>query len=126
MNKKQTQNNYNKKLFILKKTKLIVTKDGWSENIINELLKNGVTRSDIVFYNHQLFSEWKGDLLVTSLKFKMLLKITINKNKETIIRKIIQNDTGRIRDVEIDNNGQIYIIIDDKNSSIFRITKDHL
>ena len=44
----------------------------------------------------------------------------------TIIRKIIQNDTGRIRDVEIDNNGQIYIIIDDKNSSIFRITKDHL
>ena len=85
-----------------------------------------IAPSDIVFYNHKLFSEWKGDLLVTSLKFKMLLKITINENKEPIIRKIIKNNTGRIRDVEIDNNGQIYIIIDDKNSSIFRITKDHL
>ena len=82
-----------------------------------------------------MFEKWKGDLLVTSLKFHMLVKIEINKsqivNEEIILRgcKIYRkpchgnNTLGRIRDIEIDKKGSIYIITDESESSLWRISK---
>ena len=69
------------------------------------------------------FKEWEGDLLVTSLKYKMLIKINMDNNQiinETILLK---DEIGRIRDVEIDTKGNVYLISDQKKSSLWKLTK---
>tara|TARA_Y100000590_G_scaffold418976_1_gene520313 strand:+ start:549 stop:1709 length:1161 start_codon:yes stop_codon:yes gene_type:complete len=91
-----------------------------------------IAPSNIQFYNGNLFTDWKGDLFVTSLKYHMLIKLQIENNKviseETILRgckmhkKPCQN-IGRIRDIEIGNDGTIYIISDEEESSLFKISK---
>ena len=94
-----------------------------------------IAPSNIQFYNGNLFNNWKGDLLVTSLKFHMLVKLDIENSKiinEQIILRGCKmynkschgNKTlGRIRDIEIDKKGRIYMITDESESSLWRITK---
>ena len=81
-----------------------------------------IAPSDIVFYQGNEFPEWSNDLLITSLKFKMLLKISIsdgNVSNETIILK---DKIGRIRDVDVNSKGEIFLISDESNSTIWKIT----
>ena len=91
-----------------------------------------IAPSNIQFYNGNMFEDWKGDLLVTSLKFHMLIKLEIKNNKvvneEIIFRgcKIHKepcHKIGRIRDIEIDKSGGIYIITDEPESSLWKIFK---
>ena len=94
-----------------------------------------IAPSNIQFYNGNMFKDWKEDLLVTSLKLHMLVKLEIKNsqivNEEIILRgcKIYKkpchgdSNLGRIRDIEIDNKGRIYIIADESNSSLWRISK---
>ena len=94
-----------------------------------------IAPSNIQFYNGSMFKEWKGDLLVTSLKFHMLVKIKIKNsqivNEEVILRGCKKykkschgnNTLGRIRDIEIDKKGRIYIITDESESSLWQISK---
>ena len=82
-----------------------------------------------------MFNDWEGDLLVTSLKFHLLVKLEIENsqivNEEIILRgcKMYKkpchgdNIVGRIRDIEIDKKGRIYIITDEPESSLWRISK---
>ncbi len=94
-----------------------------------------IAPSNIQFYNGNMFKDWGGDLLVTSLKFHMLIKLEIQDslivNEEIIFRgcKMFNkpchgnNTVGRIRDIEIDKNGSIYIITDEPESSLWKIYK---
>ena len=82
-----------------------------------------IAPSGIIFYQGDEFKEWEGDLLVTSLKYKMLIKINMDNNQiinETILLK---DEIGRIRDVEIDTKGNVYLISDQKKSSLWKLTK---
>ena len=82
-----------------------------------------IAPSDIVFYKGKTFKDWDEDLLVTSLKYKMLLRLDFENDKiinETIITS---GKIGRIRDVDIDVNGDIYLITDEYESSLWKLTK---
>ena len=92
-----------------------------------------IAPSNIQFYNGKIFADWKEDLLVTSLKFQMLIKLKIKNNKiedeEIILRSCRKHKKpchkiGRIRDIEIDKSGNIYIITDELNSSLWKINKN--
>ena len=91
-----------------------------------------IAPSNIQFYNGDMFEDWKGDLLVTSLKFHMLIKLEIKNNKvvneEIIFRgcKIHKEPCHKIRiirDIEIDKSGSIYIITDEQESSLWKFSK---
>ena len=91
-----------------------------------------IAPSNIQFYNGNMFEDWRGDLLVTSLKFNMLIKLKIENNKvvneEIIFRgcKLYKQpcyNIERIRDIEIDKSGGIYIITDKPQSSLWRLFK---
>tara|TARA_Y100001970_G_scaffold250837_1_gene323030 strand:+ start:1159 stop:2310 length:1152 start_codon:yes stop_codon:yes gene_type:complete len=91
-----------------------------------------IAPSNIQFYNSNMFENWKGDLIVTSLKFNMLIKLEINNNKVVNEKIILQgckkfedncNKIFRMRDIEIDENGAIYIITDKANSSLWKLSK---
>tara|TARA_B100001123_G_scaffold86756_1_gene99675 strand:+ start:676 stop:1830 length:1155 start_codon:yes stop_codon:yes gene_type:complete len=91
-----------------------------------------IAPSNIQFYHGNMFEAWTEDLLVTSLKFYMLIKLEIeNKkiiNEEVILRGCKMHEEpchniGRMRDIEIDKSGSIYIITDEPDSSLWKISK---
>ena len=77
----------------------------------------------INFYNGNEFSDWNGDLLVCATNTEMLIRLDFENNQ--IIRKeiIFENKIGRIRDFEIDKDGNIFLIVDGKETSLWKMTK---
>ena len=57
MKKQQNKINIKKKLIILEKTKTIVKNYGWSEKILNKLIKQGVSKSDLVYFFNNNYKE---------------------------------------------------------------------
>ena len=76
----------------------------------------------IKFYQGDAFPEWNNFLLVGSLKFQylsVLPRIEDGFGKEKIIFK---NKIGRIRDIEINEDGAIFLIADEYETSLFKLT----
>ena len=81
---------------------------------------------NINFYKGEVFPEWNGDLLVSATKSRMLAVLKFENNQIIDQRIIIKNNRniGRIRDFEIDYKGNIYLISDEKGSSIWKLYRD--
>jgi len=96
-------------------------KDKFDKPILSWVPSIGI--GQIAFYKGQTFNEWNGDLICAGTKFGLLFKLKYEKNK--IIKKeiIIDDKIGRIRDFEIDSKGDIYIILDEKNASLWKLSK---
>jgi len=82
-----------------------------------------IAPSDILFYKGNEFSNWEGDLLVTSLKYKMLIKLKIENGIITDELIILKDDIGRIRDVDINSKGEIFLITDEFDSHIWKLNR---
>ena len=76
----------------------------------------------IKFYQGNLFPEWNNSLLVGSLKFQylsILHRLEEGFGEEEIIFK---NKIGRIRDIEINQEGEIFFIADEYQTNLFKLT----
>ena len=77
----------------------------------------------MVFYKGEMFPEFSGKLLVSSLKFRSVYLVDLkNENpvKETVI---LQNSIGRIRDIEIAPDGSILLLTDEDRGGLYRLYK---
>lgn len=75
--------------------------------------------SGIKFYQGEAFPDWQNSLLVSSLKFQYL-SVLHRKDKKFVKEEVIFKDKiGRVRDIEIDQKGNIYIIADESDSNLF-------
>jgi quinoprotein glucose dehydrogenase len=75
----------------------------------------------IKFYTGAAFPEWNNSLLVGSLKFQylsILPRLGKGFGKEQII---FEKKIGRIRDIEINKEGEIFIIADEPNTALFKL-----
>ena len=54
------------------------------------------------------YDDWKGSLLVGSLKFMYLERLVLENNKVTYREKVAEN-IGRVRDVKVSPDGYIYL-----------------
>ncbi len=76
----------------------------------------------IKFYEGDLFPQWKNSLLIGSLKFKYL-SILHRSGKEFKKEEIIfKNKIGRIRDIETNQKGEIFLIADEFETNLFKLT----
>ncbi len=75
--------------------------------------------SGIKFYQGEAFPEWQNSLLVSSLKFQYLSVLHRKDNKFVKEEVIFKDEIGRVRDIEIDQSGNIYIIADETDSNLF-------
>ena len=76
----------------------------------------------IKFYEGNAFPEWNNSLLVGSLKFRylsILPRLEDGFGEEKIIFK---DKIGRIRDIEINTEGEIFLIADESNTALFKLT----
>ncbi|WP_037571622.1 PQQ-dependent sugar dehydrogenase [Spirochaeta cellobiosiphila] len=75
----------------------------------------------IKFYKGDAFPQWNNQLLVASLKFKYL-SVLYREDKKFIKEEIILRDKiGRIRDIEINNRGEIFLIADEQNTFLYKL-----
>ena len=65
------------------------------------------------------FREWKNSLLVSSLKYQYLSVLHRKDNKFIKEEIIFKDKIGRVRDIEIDQLGNIYVIADERDSNLF-------
>ena len=85
-----------------------------------------IAPSGMAFYDRNMFENFKGHLLIGSLKFKSLYLVKIKDNLPISEEIIFQNKIGRIRDVEVGMDGSIYLLTDEKNGGLFRLYKKEL
>ena len=75
----------------------------------------------MTFYQADMFPELKDNLLVASLKFESIYNIKLDNNLPTSEEVILKEKIGRIRDIEIANDGSIFILTDEKKGGLYRM-----
>ncbi len=77
-----------------------------------------IAPSGMTFVTGDKYPEWKGHLLVGSLKFDYLVLCKLEGNK-IVATEIVQKDIGRVRNVVQLADGFIYVATD--NDAIYRL-----
>ena len=71
-----------------------------------------------------MFPEWQGDLLVGALKFELLSRLDRDASgkigKES---RMFEGAFGRIRDVKVASDGAIWLLTDEDDGRIIRISR---
>ena len=81
-----------------------------------------IAPSGMAFYQGQMFSEWNGDILVGSLVPGGLVRLTLEGDRVAGEERLLR-DAGRIRDVEVLDDGSILLLTDEQNGEILRLTR---
>jgi quinoprotein glucose dehydrogenase len=79
--------------------------------------------SNINIYKGEAYSEWNGDVLVTSLKYQTLYRLDFEDGQIKKQHVIFQDKIGRIRDIETNNKGEIFLINSGSNASLWKLNK---
>lgn len=83
-----------------------------------------IAPSGAAVYEGEMFPEWQGDLLVGSLKFELLSRL--DRDEKGAIKgeeRIFDGEFGRIRDVRVAPDGSVYLLTDQSNGEIIRLTR---
>ncbi len=71
-----------------------------------------------------MFPEWQGDLLVGALKFELLSRLDRDSAGKILAEeRYFEGEFGRIRDVNVGPDGAIYLLTDDDDGAIIRLTR---
>lgn len=70
-----------------------------------------IAPGDLTYYDHPAIPEWQGSLLLTILKNKQLIELELNAAGEVVTNTNIylNNQYGRLRDILVGPNGEVYI-----------------
>ena len=80
-----------------------------------------IAPSGMDFYQGDIFPNWNGDLLVGSLKFRMLVLVDLEGSLVQGQEVIFQDRIGRVRDVRVSPEGKVYLLNDEYLGGIFRL-----
>ncbi|MCB1504618.1 MAG: PQQ-dependent sugar dehydrogenase [Hyphomicrobiaceae bacterium] len=81
-----------------------------------------IATSGLAIYNASLFPAWKGNFLVGGLSGARLSRLVMQ-NGAVVAEEVLLGDHGdRIRDVEIGPDGAVYVLVDDSNGRIMKLT----
>ena len=75
----------------------------------------------IKFYTGDLFPEFKNGLLIGSLKFQYLSYLPRENNQFGEEQLIFKNKIGRVRDIEVNSKGEIFLIADESKTYLYKL-----
>ncbi len=81
-----------------------------------------IAPSGMAFYTGDLFPRWKGSLFVGALAGQMLVRLTVSGRAVTGEERLLQNLNERIRDVRQGPDGALYLLTDNWEGRILRIS----
>jgi glucose/arabinose dehydrogenase len=84
-----------------------------------------IAPSGLAVYEGDMFPEWRGDLLVGALKFQLLSRLDRDKSGKILEEvRMFEGAFGRIRDVNIAPDGSIWLLTDEDDGAVIRISRD--
>ncbi|MCB5175159.1 PQQ-dependent sugar dehydrogenase [Microvirga sp. SM9] len=79
-----------------------------------------ISPSGMTFYTGDLFSDWRGSLLIGGLSAQGVVRLTLDGRQVTDEERISLNQ--RIREVQQGPDGAIYVVTDESSGEILRLT----
>jgi glucose/arabinose dehydrogenase len=83
-----------------------------------------IAPSGMVFYTGDVFPNWKGDILIGSLRPGALVRLTMKDGTVARETRYLGDLDERIRDVRQGPDGMIYLVTDNRNGRVLRIVPD--
>jgi len=80
-----------------------------------------IAPSGMAFYTAGNFPAWTGSLFVGSLKFGMLVRLTLDGDRIVGEERLLEDMDERIRDVRQGPDGNLFLLIDDFEGRILRL-----
>ena len=78
--------------------------------------------SSFVFYQGEMFPEWRGDIIVGTLRASDLLRLEVT-DHQLVHQETLLEDVVRFRDIEVGPAGEIYLLLEhDSGGQIIRLT----
>lgn len=81
-----------------------------------------IAPGNIAFHGGQHIPQWQGNLFVTALNGQMLVRLTLAGNRVTGQEKLLTDIGKRLRDVRIGPDGWLYLLTDERNGEILRVS----
>ncbi len=81
-----------------------------------------IAPSGMTFYTGAAFPNWQGDLFVGSLKFGLLVRLEVQGEQVVSEERMLDRRYGRIRDVVQGPDGYLYLLTDDRDGQVLRLT----
>ncbi|MCU7933019.1 MAG: PQQ-dependent sugar dehydrogenase [Candidatus Thiodiazotropha sp. (ex Codakia rugifera)] len=81
-----------------------------------------IAPSGMAFYTGNAFKGWQGNLFVGSLKFQQLVRLELDGETITHEERLLSDELGRIRDVRQGPDGLIYLVTDEENGKLVRLS----
>ncbi|TNV19756.1 PQQ-dependent sugar dehydrogenase [Buttiauxella sp. B2] len=78
--------------------------------------------SGMAFYNADKFPQWKGKLFIGALKEKNLIELTLDGEKVTEQKRLLDDRGERIRDVRVGPDGYLYVLTDESDGQLLKIS----
>lgn len=75
----------------------------------------------MLFYRGDLFP-WRGDLLIAGLNTRTLVRLDLDGERVTGEERLIAGQEGRIRDVAEGPDGALWVVTDEDNGRLLRLT----
>jgi len=80
-----------------------------------------IAPSGMAFYTGDKFPQWRGNLFVGSLKFRLLVRLELDGEKVIKEERLLRDHIGRIRDVRMGPDGYLYLLTDEANGKLVRL-----
>ncbi len=81
-----------------------------------------IANAGMTFYTGNQFPEWRGNLLVTALKFQLVSRLELDGEKVTHEERMFDESIGkRLRDIVQGPDGNLYLLTDDRNGAILKV-----
>lgn len=81
-----------------------------------------IAPSGMTFYTGDLFPQWKGSLFNGALKFMLVSRLTLDGDKVVKEERLLRGLNKRIRDVRQGPEGALYLLTDEPDGRILRVT----
>ena len=81
-----------------------------------------IAPAGMTFYTGDKFPSWRGNLFVGALKFKLLVRLTMEGDRVVAEERLFEDLDERIRDVVQGPDGYLYLLTDDDDGRILRLS----
>jgi glucose/arabinose dehydrogenase len=81
-----------------------------------------IAPSGMAFYTGDLFPAWKGSLFNGALKYELLSRLELKDGRPVKEERLLHELHWRIRDVRQGPDGALYLLTDESDGRILRIT----
>ena len=81
-----------------------------------------IAPSGMLFYTGSLFPEWRNNLFIGALAGQHLVRLVTKGNRIIREEKLLKN-SARIRDIAQGPAGELYVLTDEKNGKLIKITR---